>query len=230
MFLYPHTDSCKPYFFPFLQSNYFCSSLIGDSYLHPIFGDDIPSSAWIISLITQFIPSGSSLVYLVVVSNDCSSPELVIIIYLVSVSRCLSFRLIYPLTTYNPVMDNLPCEVIIYVLTAIDNMSHALLGRSRPPQSSKIHISCGIECPSFNKTAFLALFRMLSVLEHKPIHALVGHPFHTYNPVSLVFLPVCSLSWPCSPVKSPASVQPCPVILWMSVSRQHPRVLFLWCR
>ena len=91
-------------------------------------------------------------------------------------------------------MDNLPCEVIIYVLTAIDNMSHALLGRSRPPQPSKIRISGEIECPSFNKTAFLALFRMLSVLEHKPIHALVGHPFHTYNPVSLVFLPVCSLS------------------------------------
>ena len=104
------------------------------------------------------------------------------------------FRSFIHLTTYNPVMDNLPCEVIIYVLTAIDNMSHALLGRSRPPQSSKIRISCGIECSSFNKAAFLALFRMLSVLEHKPIHALVGHPFHTYNPVSLVFLPVGSLS------------------------------------
>ena len=91
-------------------------------------------------------------------------------------------------------MDNLPCEIIICVLTAIDNMSHALLGRSRPPQQSKIRIPCGIGCSSFNKIAFLALFRMLSVLEHKPIHALVGHPFHTYNPVSLVSLPVYSLS------------------------------------
>ena len=72
-----------------------------DSYLHPIFGDDIPSSAWIIALITQFIPSGSSLVYLVVVSNDCSSPELVIILYLVSVSRCLFFSV--DLSFINPV-------------------------------------------------------------------------------------------------------------------------------
>ena len=60
-------------------------------------------------------------------------------------------------------MDNLPCECIIYVLTAIDNISHALLGRSRPPQLSKIRIPLfGIECPSFNKFAF-ALFRMMSV-------------------------------------------------------------------
>ena len=60
-------------------------------------------------------------------------------------------------------MDNLPCEYVIYVLTAIDNISHALLGRSRPPQLSKIRIPLfGIECPSFNKFAF-ALFRMMSV-------------------------------------------------------------------
>jgi hypothetical protein len=39
-------------------------------------------------------------------------------------------RSIYPLTTYNPVMDDLPCEGIIYVWTAIDNTSHALFGRS----------------------------------------------------------------------------------------------------
>ena len=72
-------------------------------------------------------------------------------------------------------MDNLPCEYIIYVLTAIDNISHALSGQSFDCflQQSKIRIPCGIECPSFNKIAFLALFRMLSVLEHKPIHALV---------------------------------------------------------
>ena len=67
----------------------------------------------IVALFAQFIPSESSLVYPVVVGNDC-----------------FSFRLIYPLTTYNPVMDNLPCEYIIYVLTAIDNISHALFGRS----------------------------------------------------------------------------------------------------
>ncbi|KAI5440983.1 hypothetical protein KIW84_010446 [Lathyrus oleraceus] len=90
------------------------------------------------------------------------------------------FSVVIHLTTYNPVMDNLPCEIIIYVLTAIDNMSHALLGRSRPPQSSKIRISCEIECPSFNKTAFLALFRMLSALEHQPIHALALKPIFRY--------------------------------------------------
>lgn len=88
-------------------------------------------------------------------------------------------------------MDNLPCEYVIYVLTAIDNISHTLLGRSRPPQLSKIRIPRGIECPSFNKTVFLAFFRMMSVLENKPIHVLVGHSFHTYNSVFLVFLPVC---------------------------------------
>ena len=110
------------------------------------------------------------------------------------------FRSFIHLTTYKPVMDNLPCEVIIYVLTAIDNMSHALLGRSRPPRSSKIRIPCGIECPSSNKFAF-ALFRMMSVLGHEPIHALVGHLCHAYNPVSLVFLPVCSLFCPWSPVE-----------------------------
>jgi hypothetical protein len=68
-------------------------------------------------------------------------------------------------------MDNLPCEVIIYVLTAIDNISHALSGQSFDCflQQSKIRIPCGIEYPSFNKFAF-ALFRMMSVLEHTPIH------------------------------------------------------------
>jgi hypothetical protein len=43
---------------------------------------------------------------------------------------------------------------------------------------------------------------MMSVLEYKPIHALVGHLFHAYNPVSLVFLPSCSLLRPWSPVES----------------------------
>ena len=61
-------------------------------------------------------------------------------------------------------MDNLPCEVIIYVLTAIDNISHALFGQSFDcyHRQSKIRIPRGIGCPSFNKFAF-ALFRMLSV-------------------------------------------------------------------
>ena len=61
-------------------------------------------------------------------------------------------------------MDNLPCEYVIYVLTAIDNVSHALFGQSFDcfHQLSKIRIPCGIECPSFNKFAF-ALFRMMSV-------------------------------------------------------------------
>ena len=65
-------------------------------------------------------------------------------------------------------MDNLPCKCIIYVLTAIDNVSHALSGQSFDCflQQSKIRIPCGIECPSFNKFAF-ALFRMMSVLEVK---------------------------------------------------------------
>ena len=71
-------------------------------------------------------------------------------------------------------MDNLPCEVIIYVLTAIDNISHALFGQSFDcyPQLSKIRIPLfGIECPSFNKFAF-ALFRMLSV----------AYPFNNLQP------------------------------------------------
>ena len=68
---YPVSGRCNPLF---------------DGYLHPIFGVDIPPFAWIIALITQFIPSESSLVYPVVVGNDCFFPGLVIIIYLVSVS------------------------------------------------------------------------------------------------------------------------------------------------
>ena len=65
-----------------------CNPLLG-GYLHPTFGVDVPSFAWITALFTQFIPSESSFVYPVVVGNDCFSPELVIIIYLVLVSRCL---------------------------------------------------------------------------------------------------------------------------------------------
>ena len=39
-------------------------------------------------------------------------------------------------------MDNLPCEYVIYVLTVIDDMSHALFSRSLVlPQLSKIRIS-----------------------------------------------------------------------------------------
>ena len=91
----------------------------------------------------------------------------------------------YPLTTYNPVMDNLPCEYIIYVLTAIDNISHALFGwiLCLFPQLSKIRIPGGIEYTSFNKFA-IGLFRMMSVLKHTPIHD-SGRFIHltTYNPV-----------------------------------------------
>ena len=69
-------------------------------------------------------------------------------------------------------MDNLPCEYVIYVLTVIDNISHALFSRSLfLPQLSKIRIPCGIECPSFNKFAF-ALFRMFSV----------DYPFNNLQP------------------------------------------------
>ena len=66
------------------------------------------------------------------------------------------FRSIYPLTTYNPVMDNLPCESIIYVLTAIDNISHALFGwiLCLFPQLSKIRILYRIECPSYKQVCF----------------------------------------------------------------------------
>ena len=80
-------------------------------------------------------------------------------------------------------MDNLPCECIIYVLTAIDNISHALFGQSFDCflQQSKIRIPCGIECPSFNKFAF-ALFRMMSVLEHTPIHVFGRSPFTYLQP------------------------------------------------
>jgi hypothetical protein len=90
---------------------------------------------------------------------------LVIFAYLFLVPRCLSFRSFIHLTTCNPVMDNLPCECVIYVLTAIDNMSHALSGQSFDCflQQSKIRIPRGIEYPSFNKFAF-ALFRMMSVV------------------------------------------------------------------
>ena len=51
-----------------------------------------------------------------------------------------------------------------------------------------------------NKSAFLAFFRMMSVLAYIPIHVSVGHLL--YTSVSLVFPPFCSLLWPWSPVES----------------------------
>ena len=77
-----------------------CNPLL-EGYHYPIFGVDIPPFAWIIAQITQFIPSESSLVYPVAVGYDCFSPVLVIIIYLVLVSRCLFFSV--DLSFINPV-------------------------------------------------------------------------------------------------------------------------------
>lgn len=68
-------------------------------------------------------------------------------------------------------MDNLPCEYVIYVLTVIDNISHALFGRSLLLFSSRVRFVspfCRIECPSCNRVRFLALFGMMSVLEVFP--------------------------------------------------------------
>ena len=62
-------------------------------------------------------------------------------------------------TTYNPVQDNFPCEYIIYVLTAIDNISHALSCRTLCllPQLSKICILYRIKYPSYKQVCFRSL-------------------------------------------------------------------------
>ena len=71
----------------------------------------------------------------------------------------------------------------------MNNMSPALLGQSFDCFLRRVRFVFLVESNvhPINKSAVLAFFRVMSVLEHKPIHALVGHLL--YTPVSLVSLP-----------------------------------------
>ena len=108
-----------------------CNPLLG-VYLHPVFDVDIPYFSWIIALITQFIPSESSLVYPVVVGNDCFSPELVIIIYLLPgipgvPSFLLSIMTLVPCGVRFFLSRNIPFSGLPQMFWSID-ISHPYTG------------------------------------------------------------------------------------------------------
>ena len=93
----------------------------------------------------------------------------------------LSLFLVSHLLYTSVSLVSLPFEYIIHGLPVMNNMSHALFGWSPLlifPSRVRFVFLVESNVHPINKSAVLAFFRMMSVLEHKPIHVFGFYPIN----------------------------------------------------
>ena len=99
----------------------------------------------------------------------------------------LSLFLVSHLLYTSVSLVSFPFEYIIHGLPVMNNMSHALFGRNPLlifPSRVRFAFLVESNVHPINKSAVLAFFRVMSVLEHKPIHDFGFYPINNLQPGS----------------------------------------------